>query len=132
MNCAVCDDQLEAAARRCTFCGYDLATGKRGRIDAPPRGAARASRREGVRWVIIGTPAVVGALLLLVLPLTLTKLLAIGAIPAAGGLLARGLVALAQAKRWDKKQRLFDEQNVPMLASSSEEGSVVAVPSVKH
>jgi hypothetical protein len=114
------------------FCGYDLGSGKRGQIAAPPAGAARAARIEGVRQLALGVPALIGATALLLLPLTIFRMLAIVALPAAGGLCARGLSSLAQAKRYDKKQRLFEESTAAMLPASASESSSIAIPTTRR
>jgi hypothetical protein len=66
--------------------------------------------------------------LLLVLPSLLFRLAALVAIPAAGGVLAKGLNLRAQARRWDLKQRLFDESAAPDMASTGAAGGPTAVP----
>lgn len=111
MRCPVCQDELTVSADRCTFCGYNFDTGRRGLIEAPPVGAAAKARRDGIVLVAVGVPAVLLSALVLVFPIIpLGRLLALFVLlPASGGMVAKGLNGIAQGKRWDLKQRLYDE-----------------------
>lgn len=102
------------SANRCTFCTYDFRTGKRGAIDPPPPGAARECRAKGVLLVAFSVPAVLLSILLIVFPvIPFARILAMFFfVPAAGGVAARGLTLLAQARRWDLKPKLYEESRV--------------------
>ena len=133
MRCPVCDDTLSISADRCTFCGYDFNTGKRGKIEAPPPNAASDARKQGWMLVVVGIPAMLGAALLLLLPSMMTRVAALVALPAAGGVFAKGLTSLAQAKRWDLKQRLAEEMRPSVAASSSAtHESSAAIPTLRR
>ncbi len=128
MQCPICNDSLPVSADRCTFCGYDFRTGKRGAIEPPEAGAAAAARKQGIVLVAVGIPAVLGALLLLALPSIITRVVSLFvALPAAGGVVARGMNRIGQARRWDLKQRLYDETHAQLAAAAADE-SPVAVP----
>src|SRR5689334_7640924 len=113
---------------RCTFCGYDVRTGKRGKIDAPPPGAAAKARRDGVAVLSLGGLAVLGALVFM---FAFSNVIGFAGVTAAFGIVGRGMYLISQARRWDLKQRLHDEMSAP-LPALSEGGSTVAVPSVQH
>jgi hypothetical protein len=126
MHCPVCNDQLMISDERCTFCGYDLRTGKRGHIDPPPAGAAADMRRRGTLQLTLGVLAVLGAVAVLLL---ISQLFGLLALTGAGGVLGRGMYMISQARRWDQKQRLYDEQQ-PLLAGAADDtGAPVAVSS---
>jgi hypothetical protein len=131
MKCPVCDDALPISADRCSFCGYNFRTGKAGVVEPPPPGAAAQSRAEGIKLVVVGAPLTLLACLLFVLPGSL-KIIALFAVPAAGGVFAKGLTALAQAKRWDLKQKLADASRPNIGASSSTSGAPAAAPAIRH
>jgi hypothetical protein len=102
---------------------------RRGAIEPPVAGAARAARREGFVLLIGGVPLTFAALLLLLVPLMPVRIVAIlVAIPGAAGVIARGLHLRAQAKRWELKQRLYDEMRAPEGSAASGGTESVAVP----
>ena len=110
MKCPVCGDSLPISATFCSFCGYNFRTGARGKVEAPPTNAARDARRKGLALVSAGVPLVVVCCVGLILPSTIFRaILIFGAIPTAGGIVAKGMNLLSQARRWDLKQRLADE-----------------------
>lgn len=124
MRCPVCDDELMFSEERCTFCGYDMRTGRRGHIEPPPEGAAARAWREGLAHLFLGCTCVAlgfGA------TLTFLRLLGIAVISGAGGMVGRGMYLVSVARRFAKKQRLFDEQRLLAGPATGEDGSVVAV-----
>ena len=126
MNCPVCDDPMMVSEVRCTFCGYDFNTNKRGRVDAPPEGAAATARRQGMLQIAGGAVGILAGAVAVLLP---GRFVGIFVMSASGGVLGRGMYLVSQARRWDLKQRLYDEQQAAQLASTSEGGASVAIPS---
>jgi hypothetical protein len=114
MRCPGCGDKLSVSADRCTFCTYNLLTGRRGVVEAPPPGAVRQTRRQGVLLLAVGVPALLVSTFLMIVPFVeISRIVTVlFFLPASGGMVARGLNQLAQSRRWQLKQKLHDETRI--------------------